>query len=131
MTFFTWTQELDVHVPAMNAGHVAIIERMNALHDQIAGGAAAPLVTRTLEQLYAVTVEHFRAEEAHMTTVAYEELAMHKVLHERLLSKLAGFQAELSRGGGLGEAFFDFLRFWLLAHIKGVDAKYGALAVAR
>lgn len=63
-----------------------------------------------------------------MASIQFEGLKTHKIVHERLLEKVVGFQNDLqkSENGRLPEAFFVILKTWLVTHIKEIDIKYGS-----
>ncbi|MGE0881749.1 MAG: bacteriohemerythrin [Acidimicrobiia bacterium] len=124
MSFFDWTPALDVHVDAMNNEHKKLIDLMNVLHDKVEAKAGKSLIGLALDQLAQYTVRHFADEEAYMASVGFVKLEVHKGLHKQLLDRFGGFQKEFEQTGELTTAFFDFLRFWLTAHIKSIDTQY-------
>jgi hemerythrin-like metal-binding protein len=130
MDLMQWTTQLDVGVPAMNNDHKRLIELMNRLHEQHGRSEPAAALRRTLEELAALTKAHFTREESYMESIHFPKLAIHRSLHAKLLGSLDGFHAEFVKTGTLGKEFFEFLRFWLNAHIRGVDMQYGKGAAA-
>jgi len=128
MSFFEWTSQLDVHIPAMNEEHRWLIGLMNKLHDQVAAGAARDAQGHTLEELAKATMKHFADEEIVMARMGYPKLDHHKKLHQQLLTKFGVHVASFKAGGALGDPFFHFLKFWLSAHIQGIDMQYGDYA---
>jgi hemerythrin-like metal-binding protein len=127
MAYFEWQDRLDVGVDAMNGEHKRLIEIMNRLHARNAGGADRQELARIVVELADYTVEHFAHEERFMSSVGYPEVEKHKLIHRDLLEKLGGHRARFEKAGGtLDEEFFAFLKLWLVAHIQGLDKKYGA-----
>jgi hemerythrin-like metal-binding protein len=131
MSFFDWTPQLDVHIPAMNEEHRWLIGLMNKLYEQCAAGAAREQVDKSLLELGKATQKHFADEELVMARMAYPKLEVHKRAHQQLLTKLAGHVTRYRSGQELGDEFFQFLRFWLSAHIQGMDMQYADHAGAR
>ena len=128
MTFFEWSPQLDVHIPAMNEEHRWLISLMNRLHDQVNSGADRDAQGKTLEELGKATVKHFQDEEAVMARMNYPKLEHHKKLHAQLLTKFGAHVESFKASGALTPEFFHFLKFWLSSHIQGIDMQYGDFA---
>jgi len=129
MTFMQWTERLDTGVTEMNDEHRELIRLMNELYEMRAGGNGKPALVRRLEALVAYTVKHFTNEERYMRAIGFPELDLHAGVHAKLLKQLGEHrEAVLAGEGAVPEAFFNFLQFWLSAHICGIDRKYGDFA---
>jgi hemerythrin-like metal-binding protein len=131
MGIMVWSPQLDVGVAAMNNDHQGLIKIMNQLHENVQAGAPTATLAKGIGELARLTVAHFGREEAFMESINYPKLAIHKDLHKKLLEKFAEHQAEFDTTGTLTPAFFNFLRFWLSAHIQGIDMQYGDAARGR
>ena len=82
-----------------------------------------------VEQLQDVTIRHFREEEQFLERIEYPELALHKEIHKTLLEKLdKGVAIIKKNNGAIHQKFFNFLQYWLTAHIKGIDMKYASFS---
>ena len=125
MTVMVWDDSLDVGVEAMNSEHKGLLDLMNALHDAASSGVDASRTIQLLDRLERATVDHFAHEERHMERIGFPEIERHKLIHADLLSKFAGHAALIRETREVPDTFFDFLRYWLSAHIKGIDVKYG------
>lgn len=124
--FFEWNAAVySVHVPEMDREHQQIIACMNKLHSLSQAAAPAAQLARALDDLVAVTVRHFTDEEAYMTRIGFADLPRHKLVHKSLLDKVVSYKTAFEASGSLGDDFFAFLKFWLKAHICGIDVKYG------
>ena len=129
MPIMSWDASLDVGVDAMNLEHQEILTAMNRVYDAAAQGQAGEAVNALVARLGQVCVRHFADEERFMETVAYPDRDRHKQLHTRLLAQYQEHaQAIRQAGGHPTDAFFQFLKFWLTSHIKGIDTKYAAHA---
>jgi hemerythrin-like metal-binding protein len=127
MAFFEWDKSLDVGVAEMNQQHQALISLMETLYQQnLAGIPKAELLT-TASELVNFVVKHFKDEEEYMRSKNFFGLEAHKKLHEHLLTDLANFVNDFSKGSNtkIGGEFITFLKFWLFTHIRGIDTKYG------
>lgn len=125
MAYFEWSNDYDLGVDAMNSEHQRLIALMNRLHDGWAAKAGPTLVGAALVELQRYTVEHFANEERFMASVEFPGLRTHKGIHETLLGQLRDHAEQFKRTQELGADFFHFLKFWLSAHIRGIDRKYG------
>jgi len=127
MPFLEWSEELDVKVNDMNDQHAELIRLMNAVHDANECQAGKVSIQFSLDQLVQYVVRHFAEEEAYMASIGFPKLDNHKRIHKQLLERVSGYKEdfETSDAAVLPEDFFRFLRYWLVAHIKGIDIQYG------
>ena len=125
MPLMNWDTSLDIGVEEMNAEHQEILSLMNRVFDAHEAGQTGAPILAAIDELAKVCVAHFKDEENYMEQIGFKELPQHKKIHERLLTKLSLHAEEIKAADGkVDEAFFNFLRFWLSAHIKGIDSKY-------
>lgn len=129
MGFFRWTDELDVGVDAMNDEHKYLISLMNKLNQQHEAHKSKDELTLTLRDLVEYTERHFADEEKYMESVGFPGLRTHALIHKDLMEKLRRHQSDFMTSGVLEPIFFEFLKFWLSAHIRGIDKKYTAHSV--
>ncbi|MFV2040030.1 MAG: bacteriohemerythrin [Acidimicrobiales bacterium] len=124
MALLEWSESLDVHVDPMNIEHVELIRLMNVAYD--VNGTGRVVVAAALSELVDFLVTHFAHEEAYMESVGFEGLETHRGIHDDLLAKMAKHVQDFrgSDSGVLPEEFFEFLKFWLVSHIQGIDAEY-------
>ncbi|MEZ5936814.1 MAG: bacteriohemerythrin [Hyphomonadaceae bacterium] len=131
MSLMDWSPALDVGVSEMNDEHKHILDAMNKLYAAHEAGVTGAEINRLVAQLGKVATEHFAHEEAFMASINFPQLATHKGVHTRLLETYAKHAGDIEAAGGqVGKDFFDFLKYWLTAHIKGIDVKYGQHAGA-
>ncbi len=130
-SFFVWDPAtLGLNVPEMDREHQVLIGLMNRLHELHTEGAATVTVAKVLDELVSFTKTHFADEEAYMARTGYSELKNHALIHKQLLDQVSGYIAQFQKAGKLTDAFFSFLKFWLRAHICGIDMKYSPKAHA-
>lgn len=68
-------------------------------------------------------MKHFKEEEAHTQSVlSGDDFKAHKAIHDKLVSDVSGLDPN-----AIGDAQIDFLKNWLVNHIKGSDMKYKQL----
>lgn len=129
MPIMQWDETLDIGVAAMNDDHQEILEAMNAIFDAHEAGRAGTPINELVAKLGAVCVSHFRDEEAFMERIGFPGIVTHRLIHKQLLDEYGKHADAIRTTGGKANAdFFMFLKRWLTAHIKGIDAKYGARA---
>ena len=125
MPIMNWDNSLSVGIDKIDDDHAEILNWMNEVYDLHARGAPGKDIIHAVEQLYFVTEVHFREEEEFFDSFAFPEAELHKTMHKTLLEKLhKGLTIIRKNNGAIDQRFFNFLRYWLSAHIKGIDIKY-------
>ena len=131
MPIMNWDQTLDVGVESMNSEHREILDAMNRIYDADQTGQHGDVINSLVGRLGSVCVRHFADEEKFMAKIGFPTLENHKLVHAKLLRDFSAHAAAIKAADGtVTEGFFTFLKFWLSAHIKGIDIKYGAHAKA-
>ena len=130
MSLLQWSERLDVHDDGMNREHVELIRLMNVVYDANAGGNSKADIVTALDNMVLFVVKHFENEEAHMESIGFSGLKKHKYIHKDLLDRVGKYVQEFkeSQSKVLPEDFFEFLKFWLVSHIEGIDTKYAKSA---
>lgn len=133
MPLLEWDDTLDVHVDSMNDQHQVLLNMMNELYDGSKSGMRRDIALIKLTELFEYTVKHFQEEEAYMESIHFEGLKSHSLIHKNLIDRLTGLATEFKNSSHetLPDEFFNFLKFWLSAHIKGIDVKYGNASVTQ
>lgn len=128
--FFKWDPiKLTTQVKAMDDEHVVLIELMNKLHKAHIDKKSFADQLVLLSQLLKYSESHFRNEERFFDSLPYVQADIHKKIHTDLIARLKEFGEKFKSEQALGQDFFMFLKVWLSAHIMGIDAKYGKIAV--
>ena len=82
----------------------------------------------TLDAIIALAnacMEHFAAEEAHFEAIDFAGRTRHTLIHRDLMNRFAAHAERIGHNDGIAdEAFFSFLDYWVLTHIKGLDQDY-------
>lgn len=130
MPLLNWDNSLDVHVDSMNDQHQILLTMMNELYDGTHAGMPRTETLDKLGKLFDYTVKHFEEEEAYMESIQFAGLKSHSLIHKNLIERLTNLATTFKNSTDecLSEDFFNFLKFWLSAHIKGIDVKYGEAA---
>lgn len=131
MPIMNWDKSLDIGVKAMNDEHHGLLDIMNQIYDAHAVGKQGATINALVAKLGEACTEHFAHEEAYMQRIGYPGFTNHKALHTSLLTRYGDFAARIRAAGGIAsDDFFQFLKFWLSSHIKGIDTKYAAHATS-
>lgn len=127
MDLFIWDPEkYSVGIQEMDDEHKILIAIMNRLYNRNGCGAPVEELNKIIDELVAYTQKHFSDEEEYMQKVNYPEIRTHHALHLALFRELQKHIDEFRKGHHqIRRGFFDFLTAWLVAHINGVDKKYG------
>jgi len=127
MSYFSWTDDLDVHVDRLNDQHKALIGIMEEIYTLNQQRVRRNQVELAMDKLVVFTGKHFIDEEQYMQSTGYEETDSHKILHRELLQELKS-EVESYKTQGESEVpdkFFSFLHRWVIVHIKGSDGRFG------
>jgi hemerythrin len=124
----TWTSDLSVGVEVLDDDHKKLIGIINQLHYGITIGHKREILEAVLDQLVDYTIFHFAREEELLTKTDYEATDAHKTEHKNFIVKISNLNARLKKSpvSMLDLELMDFLRHWLISHIKGSDKKYGS-----
>ncbi|HXY03433.1 MAG TPA: bacteriohemerythrin [Terriglobales bacterium] len=127
MALVTWDQSYSVKVKQCDEEHQKLFHLMNALHEAMRVGRGRTVLQQIVAELGDYTNTHFRAEEALMEQCRYPSLAGHRLEHQKFVARVSEFQKDLKAGtGGNSVAVLEFLKDWLVKHIKKVDQSYSA-----
>ena len=89
-------------------------------------GLGKEAVGKTLGRLIDYTAKHFKYEEKLFAEHRYPEQKAHQELHDKLVGQVVAFQEEFTRGEkDVSLELMEFLKEWLLTHIKKKDMAYG------
>jgi hemerythrin len=123
----TWTEDLTVGIPTIDAQHHRWLDMINDLHEAMRAGAGKERIDSILAEMVAYTRTHFATEEKLLSTHKYPEYAQHKALHDAFVLKVQDMLARQSSGkSGLTLEVMSTLKDWLINHIQKVDVKYVA-----
>lgn len=80
---------------------------------------------KIFKELLDYTVYHFSAEEALSKKFGYPDTTAHIAKHQNLVKQLTELKAQFDTGSlSLSMKLMNFLRDWLMNHIKVVDKGY-------
>ena len=125
MAFIVWDDSLNLQIDLIDEEHKFLIFLMNKLYKQYHDGEPQITIRATFSELTEYATKHFSDEEEYMASINFTDLDAHRAIHQRLLERLNAYSQEFDDSNGqISEYFFTFLKLWVTAHIKGIDAKY-------
>ena len=122
-----WSENLSVGIESIDDQHKVLVGMINELYKQMQSGSAKDAVGATLGRLVEYTANHFKYEEKLFAEHNYPEQKGHQELHNKLVSQVVQFQEEFDRGEkDVSLELMEFLKEWLLTHIKKSDMAYSS-----
>jgi hemerythrin len=124
MALLQWKAQYSVGIEAVDHEHRELIDLINRLHDELAAKGTAASVETFLGDVYKAISAHFALEERFMREHGYDQLALHKGDHERLLDEIRIImdefldQEDLARDGLSAR-----LDAWFSRHFETHDAR--------
>lgn len=122
--------DIKLGLPQLDADHRELIELCERYICGAESGAAVEDMEAILDQLIHRTRQHFAVEERMLDRGGFPGFAAHRAIHERLLLQAQalrdGYRQESERRGSsvLAHDTAEFLRCWLIDHIRGDDRSY-------
>ncbi|MCD6292327.1 MAG: bacteriohemerythrin [Deltaproteobacteria bacterium] len=121
-----WSDSLKNGVSEFDNQHHRLVDLINELYKAMKTGRGNEVIVKVLDELVDYTGTHFAAEERLMLEHKYPDYDNHIVIHQEFVAKVVDFQKKFKLGEAtLSLDLLEFLKDWLIAHIKGIDRKYG------
>ena len=124
----SWSKSLLIGVPAIDAQHKTLIERLNGVNQAVSVRQGARTVLQALDFMEEYAELHFNTEEALMQARAYPGLAEHLVQHGEFKNAVSAIQQDIHEEGStpeIAEAIQNLLINWFVKHIQTVNRKLG------
>ena len=126
MPVFVWDESCSVGVKSCDEQHQKLFSLINALHEAMRVGKGRAVMKPLLEDLGKYTQSHFTAEEALLEKTKYPGLAAQRAQHKQFVQRVRQFQDDLAAERNSTVAVVNFLKDWLVNHIKQTDREYTA-----
>ena len=122
-----WDQSLAVGVHEIDGQHQKLVQMICDLHEAMRTGKGKGQVEQILTELENYSVEHFGYEEKLMEQHKYPGYLNHRKEHEAFVDKVIAFGNDFrANRAALTTEVMNFLKNWLVGHIKGTDKKYSS-----
>jgi methyl-accepting chemotaxis protein len=120
-----WSPSLSVGLDCIDDQHKVLVDLINELYEKMNGNAAQAAVGSVLSKLINYTETHFKFEEDLFAKHGYEATDEHMEIHRTLVAQLLDFQDQFKTGkADISLELMEFLKDWLVNHIKKTDTKY-------
>ena len=133
MSYINWDHSLQLGHPQIDAEHLGVLSRINALVEIVfsegrelpelrCGESRRACIESAVDALRAETAAHFQSEEGLMASVDFPGLKYHAEQHGELLTQLANFADHYhsTNADSLPHAV-RFLREWFEFHVDTYD----------
>ena len=122
---FEWNNTYMVGIPSIDAQHKTLFQIAGQLHQAMTTGKGSSVIGTSLDRLLDYTKAHFADEERLLRQNKYPDFAAHRAKHVVFTTQIADFATKFRAGqGAITIEVLQFLRNWLVDHIKGTDRKY-------
>jgi hemerythrin len=127
-----WTSDLTVGNETIDKEHQRWVEILNDFYMGIKEGKPKEKLSELVEAMVEYTRYHFKNEEAYMKSVNFPELNDHIAKHQEYIEKITTYQSKIKEGKMiLSLEVTNFLKTWLINHIKGQDQQYSNFVANR
>lgn len=110
---YAWDASFDVKQQLFNDDHKKLFDLINALDADRSSGAK-------LKALLDFVLVHFKNEEDFFAAKGWTEAVEHKKIHDKFVQDALAVKA-------VDDGVMQFIKNWLVVHIKGSDMKYVGL----
>lgn len=126
-----WFQDLAIDNDGIiDQQHKQLFILFNELEEAIQAKRGYTALRDMGERLARYCLEHFTAEEALMRAKGFEEVDTHAKEHEGFIEKVMSLEFNPDDPSNHPAEVLDFLRQWLINHIRGRDTRIRPLLVA-
>jgi hemerythrin-like metal-binding protein len=123
--YLQWTQDLSVNNHQIDSEHQRWIEILNNFYDGLQSGKPKEKLEELVSAMIDYTKYHFASEEKHMKAMGYPDVDKHIDLHQQYVNQIEGYLEKFkSKKLILSLEVTNFLKSWLIEHIKGADQDY-------
>ena len=123
--YIKWHSSMDTGIDLIDNDHKKLISLINQLQNATQYKVDDNIIDQIMDDLINYTKYHFEREEFLMRTNQYPGYEDHKNLHEKMIGKMSECMKEYkSNPDNTIDDALNFLKNWLINHIKGDDRKY-------
>ncbi|AHE98746.1 bacteriohemerythrin [Thioalkalivibrio paradoxus] len=125
MPYLAWSDELDTHIPELDAQHRVMIEHVNRLAAAASSGSSRQ-IREAMAALADCVRQHFAFEERVLEMIDFAGLEEHRQTHRNILAELDDYRARLETASPAeAEELVDTLGPWVVEHIRHDDVDFG------
>ena len=122
------SKDMEVGVVEIDAQHMELVNRLNALVSMGHDAASKEESQKTLNMLEEYIIKHFSDEEELQKKNKYPEYESHKKLHQLFIDEFEKLKKEFEINGHSLKFTMDLnnsLINWIVKHIKSADVELG------
>ncbi len=124
-----WTDDLSVDNREIDNEHKQLFSLLDSFYKGIMDNSPKVRLQELIVGLLDYTKTHFAREEVYMKRMGFPELENHKKQHELFIDRANSFYTKMADGKMiLSLEVTNFLKDWLVNHIKGSDQRYAQFA---
>lgn len=125
MALMEWNNGFSVNVLEIDTQHQHLVKMLNTLNDAMKARKGKAVMGKIIEGLIEYAATHFATEEKYFDQFSFTGAFAHKKEHQKFVNQVQGFK----KGFDADELILsldvlDFLKTWLVNHIKGSDKNY-------
>jgi hemerythrin len=124
-----WTEDLSVGLETLDQEHQKWVAILNDFYQGLMEGKSKEKLSELIVAMLDYTKYHFANEERYMKSINYPGFDEHKGKHDLYANKISEFYDKVKNGKMvLSLEVTNFLKTWLINHIKGTDQDYARFA---
>lgn len=129
MVVLKWTDDMSLNIREIDDQHKKLIDMLNDFYNEMLADNKAAFA-KLLKAISDYTVFHFKTEEKYFARFNYAESEEHIRQHNDFVAKINDLRERFNSGKlVLSFELTNFLKDWLVKHIKVEDKKYRNLFV--
>ncbi|OLN26899.1 hypothetical protein DVDV_2416 [Desulfovibrio sp. DV] len=127
-----WDESLATGLSEVDRQHQVLVGMICDLHEAMRSGKGKAQLEAILSELENYAVDHFGYEEKLMEQYKYPGYLNHRKEHVAFVDKVIAFGNDFRENrAALTTEVMNFLKNWLVGHIKGTDQKYAPFFIER
>ncbi|MHC1788699.1 bacteriohemerythrin [Solidesulfovibrio sp.] len=127
-----WDDSLATGLSEVDRQHQVLVRMICDLHEAMRSGKGKQQLEAIIDELSNYAVEHFGYEEKLMEQYKYPGYLNHRKEHIAFVDKVIAFGNDFRENrAALTTEVMNFLKNWLVGHIKGTDQKYAPFFLDR
>ena len=127
-----WDDSLATGLSEVDRQHKVLVEMICNLHEAMRSGKGKAQLEAIISELSNYAVDHFGYEEKLMEQYKYPGYLNHRKEHIAFVDKVIAFGNDFRENrAALTTEVMNFLKNWLVGHIKGTDQKYSPFFIER
>jgi hemerythrin-like metal-binding protein len=120
-----WTPDLETGIDLIDDQHRMLCSYINSLYRATRRACSEAEILDIVNSLRDYTATHFSTEEQYFSHSAYPDTARHMEVHKDFVAKVVEVEKNLKAGRArVGNDLLEFLKSWLLQHIRRTDHEY-------